>query len=143
MRANPIPSMPSFFYFDLGNVLLFFDHQRGCQQMGQVAGVDPRQVWQVLYDSGLAHEYESGRVSSRKVYNTFCEQTGSEPVYDAFLRAAGDIFEVNAGIKPVLAGLLSAGQRLGLLSNTNEAHWNWFSNDRFGLKQSSILPLSG
>ena len=124
---------PSFFYFDLGNVLLTFDHQRGCRQMGELAGVDPGQVWQVLYDSGLAMEYESGRVTSRQVYDKFCQQTGSHPNYDALQAAAGDIFEVNAGIKPVVAGLLSAGQRLGLLSNTNEAHWNWFSNNRFGL----------
>ena len=92
---------PAFFYFDLGNVLLFFDHQRGCRQMGEVAGVDPRQVWKVLYDGGLNDEYESGRVTSRQVYDKFCQQTGSTPNYDDLMRAAGDIFEVNAGIKPI------------------------------------------
>lgn len=123
---------PSFFYFDLGNVLLNFDHQRGCRQMGEVAGVDAGQVWQVLYDSGLANRYETGLVTTRQMFDTFCEQTASKPDYDAFLQAAGDIFEVNAEIKPIVAGLLSAGYRLGLLSNTCEAHWNWFASGRYG-----------
>ncbi|MGE0609879.1 MAG: HAD family hydrolase [Pirellulales bacterium] len=124
--------IPSFFYFDLGNVLLFFDHQRGCRQMGEVAGVDLEQVWQVLYESGLATQYETGLVTTRQMFDTFCQQTDSQPDYNAFVQAAGDIFEVNASIKPVVAGLISAGHRLGLLSNTCEAHWNWFASGRYG-----------
>ena len=46
----------SFLYFDLGNVLLYFDHRLACQQMGAVAGVSAETVWEVVFasDSGIA-----------------------------------------------------------------------------------------
>lgn len=124
---------PAFFYFDLGNVLLFFDHRRAARQIAEVAGVDQQRVWEVLFQSGLEDQSESGKVSSRQMYDVFCQQTGARPDFDAMMRAAGDIFEVNAGIKPILGGLISAGKRVGLLSNTNECHWQWCSSGRYGL----------
>ena len=35
---------PKFIYFDLGNVLLRFDHELACRQMAAVAGTTPELV---------------------------------------------------------------------------------------------------
>jgi putative hydrolase of the HAD superfamily len=129
------PTMPPrFLYFDLGNVLLHFDHRRGARQMAAVAGIeDPEVVWRTVFASDLEQRYEAGALSSREFYEHFCDATGSQPAYDALACAAGDIFEVNVSVKAVLAALAEAGQRLGLLSNTNEVHWNHFASGRYAL----------
>jgi len=126
--------MPRFFYFDLGNVLLFFDHQLGCRQMAAAAGIDdPAAVWDCIFASGLQLEYEAGKLSSREFFDIFCERTGKKPDFDALALAAGAIFEINSSAKAVLSQLAAAGHRLGLLSNTNEIHWRYFSDGRYAL----------
>jgi hypothetical protein len=52
---------PKFIYFDLGNVLLFFDHALGCRQMAAVAGLAEAQIRAAIFDSGLQWKYECGR----------------------------------------------------------------------------------
>jgi putative hydrolase of the HAD superfamily len=126
-------AMPRFFYFDLGNVLLYFDHRRACRQVAEVAGVSPERVWEVVFASGLEDRYEAGQVSTREFYETFCRETRSRPPLDELAHAASAIFEVNCGVKAVLAQLAAAGCRLGLLSNTNEIHWNYFAGGRYAL----------
>jgi putative hydrolase of the HAD superfamily len=122
-----------FIYFDMGNVLLLFDHLLGCSQMSAVSGVPAEQVRSTLFDTGLELRYEAGELSTREFYDAFCEQTGAKPDYQALLRAAGDIFTVNASIIPVVGGLRAAGYRLGLLSNTCEAHWQYIQQYRYSV----------
>src|SRR5579863_1445860 len=111
---------PEFIYFDLGNVLLYFDHALGCRQMAAVAGLTEAQVREVVFDSGLELRYEAGELSSRQFYEEFCNRTGTRPDFDALAFAAGSIFAINASLMPVVAQLRAAGYRLGLLSNTCE-----------------------
>jgi len=115
-----------FIYFDLGNVLAFFDHQQGCRQMAEVAGVSPERVWSALFDSDLSRRYELGQITSRQFYDEFCELIEARPDFDALYLAAGEIFQLNYSMIPVVAELESAGYRLGLLSNTSECHWAHF-----------------
>ncbi len=123
---------PTFLYFDLGQVLLKFDTAVMCQQMGAVAGVDPAEVFRVVLCSPLQREYELGRLTTREFYEDFCRRTGTRPDFQALLRAASDIFELNADIVPVVTELRGAGHRLGILSNTCEAHWEHCLG-RFGI----------
>ena len=120
-RTTPAP--PSFIYFDLGKVLVDFDVDQMCRQLGEVAGVSAARVWEVLYDQGLQKQYELGKVSGREFYESFCRQTGTRPDYDALERAGSDIFELNANAVPLVAQLGQAGYRLGVLSNTCRSHW--------------------
>ncbi|MCB9921116.1 MAG: HAD family phosphatase [Planctomycetaceae bacterium] len=126
---------PRFIYFDLGNVLVHFDHHRGARQMAAVAGVSKRLVWEVVFESELELEYERGTISTREFYEVFCDRTGTLPEYEALLFAASDIFELNGSIVPLLSELRERGNRLGILSNTNESHWNFITDGRFPIIQ--------
>jgi FMN phosphatase YigB (HAD superfamily) len=114
---------PRFIYFDLGNVLLYFDHHLAARQMGEVAGVPEQAVWDLVFATDLELRYEAGEVDDRGFYEIFCRRTDTRPDYDAFLLAGSAIFRPNVSIYPVLNGLLTAGHRLGVLSNTCPAHW--------------------
>ena len=128
-------AIPRFIYFDLGNVLINFDHHRAARQMAEVAGVSEQLVWKIVFESDLELEYERGAISTREFYEAFCTRTGSRPDYDALLWAASDIFELNDGIVPLLSQLRAAGHRLGILSNTNESHWKFITDGRFPIVQ--------
>ena len=125
-----------FLYFDLGNVLLYFSHERACRQMAAVAstperGLTPTDVRRVVFESGLEDLYEAGELTTAEFYVQFCRQTATRPDLDALARAASDIFWPNDSLLAVIAELRQGGHRLGLLSNTNEIHWEFVSDGRY------------
>lgn len=114
-----------FIYFDLGNVILMFDHDLMCRQMASVAGVDFSLVKQFLFESDFQIQYETGLITSQEFFETFCDQTNSTPEKDALLQASSDIFELNPKMIPLLTQLTAIDFPIGILSNTCEAHWDF------------------
>jgi putative hydrolase of the HAD superfamily len=114
-----------FLYFDLGNVLLYFDHQIACRQMGEVAGISADRVRQVLFDQSLLIRYEDGRLARQAFYKAFCDATGTRADLDLLETAASNIFRLNVSMLPVVTKLKDAGYRTGILSNTCESHWRY------------------
>lgn len=120
---------PSFFYFDMGNVLLKFSHRRGAEQMARAAGIPVEQALGIVYgtkgEHGLHWDFECGRMSPAEFYARFRE-LGACQATDADLETAcNDIFDLNAPMLPLVESLRQAGRRLGVLSNTTSAHWDY------------------
>jgi glucose-1-phosphatase len=124
---NDVETMktPLFLYFDLGMVLLEFSVERMLRQMGEVSGVAPEKLKEVLFERGLLQQYERGQVSSPEFYELYCARTGVRPDYDALCLAGSEIFSLNAPMLPIVERLSQAGYRLGILSNTCECHWQY------------------
>jgi putative hydrolase of the HAD superfamily len=114
-----------FLFFDLGNVLLHFDHQIACRQMAEVAGLTAKQVYDVLFHGDLLARYEDGSLSREAFYEAFCRQTKTCTDAELLETAASDIFTLNVSMLPVVTKLETAGYRTGVLSNTCESHWNY------------------
>jgi putative hydrolase of the HAD superfamily len=122
---------PRFFYFDLGNVLLKFDHRRAARQMAEVAGVTPQQVWDVVFAGGLNDKLDAGQITTAEFYEYFCRELDCRPNLHALALAASDIFELNYSMSAVLGRLVAARKRIGLLSNTSDVHWQYFGAERY------------
>lgn len=121
-----------FIYFDLGMVIVRFSLDRMFRQMGDVTGLAPARVRELLFDTGLQQQLEVGRITLPEFFDRFCQAGGVRPRYDDLLLAANAIFELNTPIVPVIGGLVQAGYRLGILSNTCENHWV-YCRDRYRL----------
>lgn len=123
--------VPEFFYFDLGNVLFHFDHGLACRQAGQLVGLPAEAVRDILFTADVQQRYERGDFDSAAMYRLFCERSGRRPDYEALLRATSAIFSLNREVVPILSGMRAAGLRLGILSNTCAAHWEYLNNGRY------------
>jgi HAD superfamily hydrolase (TIGR01509 family) len=143
-KQNPSPPAPlpeaaeagrgepaGFLYFDLGNVLLFFDHPKAARQMAELAGLTQKQVWEIVFDSDLEIRYERGDIDCREFYDEFCRRTGSSPDFAMLKRAAAEIFEPNQAVIELVETLHARGRRLGVLSNTCAAHWEYCLDGRY------------
>jgi len=129
-----------FIYFDMGNVLLGFSHQRQAEQMARVSGASADQVWQLLYGTGGLHwEFERGAVDADQFYARFCEAVNARPDRAELERAANDIFWLNVPIVALVGHLHAAGHRLGVFSNTSSAHWDYCTS-RFGIL-TTMFPV--
>lgn len=124
---------PAFLYFDLGNVLLYFSHDRMCRQMAEVIGVEAEAVRRLLFDTPLELDCEFGRITNEAFYDALCAEFDCRPDYQRLAWAASDIFHVNVTMKTVLAQLAASHHRLGLLSNTSDLHWQFFADGRYSM----------
>ena len=122
------PEQDPFVFFDLGNVLLLFDHQIAWQQMAQLCELDPETVRDAVFRSPLQSQYERGAISSQEFYQQFCQQLEVQPDYRQLMKAASDIFRPAVEVIDVLQQLAKQGCQLGLLSNTCAAHWEWIES---------------
>jgi glucose-1-phosphatase len=128
---------PEFLYFDLGKVLLAFDHARMLRQMAEVAGVTVEAVRDALMPRGeptvgdAQWRLEAGTLSVDGYYEHLCESLGKRPPREELWLAASDIFAPIEASMDLLERLHTAGHRLGLLSNTSPVHWEFFMDGRF------------
>lgn len=121
----------SFIYFDLGNVLLHFDHSRGARQMAEVAGISTELAYEVVFQSDLENRYERGDLDCQDFYDEFCHRTGTQPDFVQLKQAAGAIFEPNEVVFAFVRKLHTLGHKLGILSNTCAAHWEYCIDGRY------------
>jgi glucose-1-phosphatase len=126
---------PKFLYFDLGNVLLSFSHAEMCEQMAAVAGVSAEVVRDALFGDDDAKStqwrYEAGQLSTDEYFTYLCNRIGTCPDRRRLELAACDIFAPIEPMMPVVRQLAAAGNRLGILSNTNPLQWNFITDGRF------------
>lgn len=129
---------PQFIYFDLGNVLCYFDHRIGSRQIAELAGLPEPQVWELVFGGdGLLWKYERGELTDDGFHEAFSKATGTKTDAAAFHHANSDIFKFNATILPLVSALEDSGMPLGILSNICGMHWRTVSDGRY-----SIIPKS-
>ena len=127
---------PAFIYFDIGNVICFFDRVKEIRQVAEVSGVGEEKLHDVLLgQGGLLWKLERGEISDQQFYEAFCQATGSQPPMEKLLTADADIFTLNGSLVPLIAQLEDSQIPLGLLSNISAPHWRLLTDGRY-----AILP---
>jgi putative hydrolase of the HAD superfamily len=122
-------------FFDMGNVLVHFSHEKMCANIAQMCGWSDVKTKSFLLDEGRQWKLERGEITEEEFHDDFCQATGRCLNIDDLRHAAADIFWLNESIVPLLHELKSAGQRLVLLSNTSITHV------RFIEKNYDVLDL--
>lgn len=114
-----------FVYFDLGNVLVHFDHELAVRGLARCSGRPKTLVRQVVFESELQNRYETGLIDSQQFSAAINVGLESNLPAGEILEAISAIFQPNHAILPALRWLQDARIPMGILSNTCEAHWNW------------------
>ena len=127
-----------FIYFDLGNVLLHFDREIAFGRLAELSEVTPERVREILQDQGLQDRYERGNISTAEFHQEYSAAVGKQLERDSMLEAGNAMFRANVPLIPVVTQLVAANQRLGILSNTCEAHWDYCCDGRFGILSSAF-----
>jgi glucose-1-phosphatase len=110
---------------DLGNVLLFFSHERMCVQIAQACQASLADLQQILFQGQLQRRFEQGQVSEEGFRQVLEAELGRTLDAEALRRAGSDIFSLNEPMVPLLDRWKRSGYRLVLLSNTCVTHYEW------------------
>jgi putative hydrolase of the HAD superfamily len=111
--------------FDLGNVLIPFDWQRGYQAFAQASPYPAEEVRRRIKETGLFDGFERGRVEPRAVAERVSAFLGLNVSFDRFREIWSSIFLPETLLGDDMLARLHARYRLLLLSNTDAIHYNW------------------
>jgi len=123
--------MIRLFVFDLGNVILPFEHRQIAVKLHETSRIQdrftPDDLFKFLFDRdhGLVNPYEEGLMSSVDFFAKLREKYKLELEFEEFQDIWNIIFEENAEVNDIITYLKSKGFPVFLLSNTNELHFSY------------------
>lgn len=130
-------------FFDLGNVLLFFSLEKMVNQLADCMKISPQILRnEQLLSPGILQNYEAGRLTSQEFYSYLQSKTSHPFSFHEMMTAMSDIFTPNIELWPLVEKLKTQGNRLVLISNTNECHFNYAYAHYSILKQFDCFILS-
>lgn len=115
--------MIQFAYFDLGNVLVGFSHQKACRQLAGISGRTVKEVEHLLFESPLQMAFERGELDTPQICGEIRRGLGFEAGDARIETAISDIFWPLEDSRHLVESLARTGIPMGILSNTCDAHW--------------------
>jgi len=120
------------YLFDLGNVLMGFNHRIFCRRLA--AECPPWQeddILRIVFQSEINRDFEIGKIDGEEFYREACQQLACTLPMDRFREIWCDIFWENPGMSRLLRTLKTQA-RLVLVSNTNPWHLA-YTRSRFAI----------
>jgi putative hydrolase of the HAD superfamily len=111
--------------FDLGRVLVDFDHLRAASKIAAFCAKNPAQIYQLFFESGVTVDFEAGKITPQEFYLKVKEMLGLKLSYASFEPIWNDIFFLSIQNRSVfgLANTLRRRYKIALLSNINILHY--------------------
>src|SRR4030042_11370 len=111
--------------FDLGNVLIDFDHTIAAKKISAFTDKNPQEIFDLFFDSPLTGLFEEGKISPQEFFSEVKKTLNFKLDYAAFLPIWNEIFfltEKNHAVY-ALAKTLRDRYKTALLSNINVLHF--------------------
>jgi len=108
--------------FDFGNVICSFDVEKFLAKLHEWSGLDVETLRDRVYGSRLHSRYERGEISSKEFHREVVRRIGVDVPVEEFADRFTDIFTPLESTYELIRAL-KGKYRLGLLSNTNEWHF--------------------
>ncbi len=127
--------------FDLGNVLIQYDHNQTLAAVGTLGQCEPQQV-QTLYHA-LSSQLGVGELSAADLLNHYRQHLPIGEDEEAFFMAfAAGLARNDAALAYAIELQQRPEVTVGIISNTNEAHAYWLDEYLPELKEFDLVVLS-
>lgn len=112
------------FLFDLGNVLVRFDHMEAARKITAGTSVRPDPLFRLFFESPLVVAHDEGRISTEEFYQSVRKELGLDLPFGRFLEVWNDIFIEDERMTRLVERLLQS-HPCYLISNTNRPHFEY------------------
>lgn len=111
--------------FDLGKVLVDFDHKRATQRISAFCHKTPIEIYNLFFESSVTIDFEAGKITPEKFYQAVKDMLDLKLSYESFIPIWNDIFFLSPKNRLVfkLVNTLRANYKTALLSNINILHY--------------------
>ncbi len=131
--------------FDLGNVLIDFDHMIAAKKISAFTDKPPQEIFNLFFDSELTAAFEEGKISPVHFFSEIKKSLNLSLDYNRFLPIWNEIFFFSEKNQQVynLAGSLKRHYKIALLSNINVLHFEYLKKNFpvFGIFQNIITSF--
>jgi glucose-1-phosphatase len=111
--------------FDLGKVIVNFDHSRIVQRIEQSCDFKSDEIFKIIFASNTTHDYELGKISSLEFFDEVKKLINLRMSFTEFADAWTCTFDLEPIISEKIIENLSQKYRLLVLSDTNELHFEF------------------
>ncbi len=113
--------------FDLGNVVVSFDHMVAARKIFRLTRKTPQEIFDLFFDSDLVALFEEGKITPSKFFAETKNMLALDLGYDDFLPVWNEIFFFTENNRQVynLAKSLNKRYKVALLSNINALHFDY------------------
>ena len=108
--------------FDLGKVILDFDHMITCNKLAKYSKKDAHYIYDFIFNSEMLNEFERGEISSMEMFSVISSELGLDISFEKFKEIWGDIFTIKEGIEQLIHQVKTLA-KIAVLSNTDEMHF--------------------
>ena len=115
--------MKPFIAFDLGNVLLPFDHMKACRALGALYSLDPQNIFDRIFEGGIVQAFDLGNLSPSAFTQECGHALNVNLNEDDLVDAWSDIFLPDPEMEQLVEELTDNAD-LCLISNTNYWHYD-------------------
>jgi HAD superfamily hydrolase (TIGR01509 family) len=111
--------------FDIGNVVVYFDHIKMVNQVSKLLEVPYQEINKRLFAEEILAQFETGALTTDEVFQSIIKLSSLTPDRRVLLAAFNEIFKENESLAPIIHTLKKQGMKLLLLSNISEVHFNY------------------
>lgn len=113
--------------FDLGNVLIDFDHMIAAKRIAHFCDKSGEQIYSLFFNSQITTLFEAGKVTPDEFFAKVKETLNLKIDYHAFLPIWNEIFFFSPKNHKVfsIASRLKGNYRIAVLSNVNVLHFEY------------------
>ena len=113
--------------FDLGNVLIDFDHTIAAGRIAHFCDKTPQQIFDLFFASNITMLFEEGKITPQDFYQEVKKMLGLRLSYESFVPIWNEIFFLSSKNLAVysLANALRANYKTALISNINVLHYEY------------------
>jgi FMN phosphatase YigB (HAD superfamily) len=115
--------------FDLGKVIVDFDYGGAVQELIKVSPLPVSEVARILSNNSLINDYETGKISTSAFHLSVSQLLRLDVPLGTFRQLWGSMFLPLPLIPESLLTSLKTNYRLLLLSNTNEIHFEFLTEN--------------
>jgi glucose-1-phosphatase len=110
--------------FDLGKVILDFNHHLISERLAKASGVPVAKAHRIIFKTPAEITFEKGGMAPRAFFTLLKKKLDLRLSYTAFLPLWNDIFCPKPGMA-ALVSRLAGTRRLAMLSNINKPHFDY------------------
>ena len=115
--------MKPFIAFDLGNVLIPFDHMKACRALGVIYSLDPQYVYERIFEGSIVPAFDLGNLSPSDFTQECSDALKVNLSEDELIDAWSNIFSHDPEMEKLIEEL-TPNADLCLISNTNCWHYD-------------------
>lgn len=112
--------------FDLGNVIICFDHMIAAKKIARYCDKHPHEIYDLFFWSELTEKFDCGKIDEREFYSQIkriLNLNGLEE--EGFFQIWNSIFWENPGIDELIEEIKKKYEKFFIISNVNKPHFEY------------------